>query len=312
MKKHKLLTLVAVSFLSILAACNGKEGSKGAGQIIAKVNDQDISIHQLNFVLSHSNGVTKDNLDAAKKQIITSLVDQTLLNQQALADKLDRDPQIMMSIEQSKRQILAQAWLEKITKEINKPSTQEIDTFYQDHPELFAKHKIFKLKEALINKTVDKEELINQYVATSKQFDELLKKLDAEKISYQINMITQPAENLPLEHLPALGNLSEGQFISMEKENNLVVLTVISVTEQFVDKVKATPIIETFLINQQKKALIERTMKGLKDTAKIEFLGEFAMVKSQEQKPPAKSEAVDSVVNDKKPEDVISKGLKGL
>jgi EpsD family peptidyl-prolyl cis-trans isomerase len=285
---------------------------KSAGQIIAKVNDQEISIHQLNFVLSHSNGVTKDNLDVAKKQIMNSLVDQTLLNEQALTDKLDRDPQIMMSIEQSKRQILAQAWLEKVAKDINKPNTQEIDKFYLDHPELFAKHKIFKLKECLIGKTEDKKDLINQHITDSKQFDELLKKLDADKISYQINIMTQPAENLPLEELPTLGHLGEGQYIKMEKDNNIVVLTVLSATEQFVDKVKATPIIETFLINQQRKALIEKTMSGLRNKAKIDFIGAFSGEKSEEQKTPTKPEVANSKVDEKKSEDVITKGLKGL
>ncbi len=312
MNKHKFSKLLAVSYILILAACNSKESAKSPGQIIAKVNDQEISIHQLNFVLAHSNGVTKDNLDLTKKQIINSLVDQTLLIEQALADKIDRDPQIMMSIEQNKRQILAQAWLEKVAKDVNKPNTQEIDNFYQDHPELFAKHKIFKLKECLISKIEDKKELIKQHITNIKQFDELLRKFDADKISYQINMTTQPAENLPLEELPALGDLGEGRFIKMEKDNNIVILTVLSATEQFVDKLKATPIIETFLINQQRKAIIEKTMLGLKNKANIEYIGAFAVEKGDEQTKPAKSDTTNSKIDVKNTEDVISKGLKGL
>lgn len=312
MNIQKISKVFIALYILLLTACDDKDSLKSSGQIIAKVNDQEISVHQLNFVLAHSNGVSKENLDVVKKQVLNSLVEQAMLNEQALTNKLDRDPQIMMSIEQSKRQILAQAWLEKISKDYIKPTSQEINKFYQDHPDLFAKHKIFKLKECLIGRIDNKYDLINQHISTSKQFDELLKKLDADKIAYQINMVTQPSENVPLEELPVLSQLGEGQFIKNEKENNVLVWTVLSTTEQFVDKVKATPIIETFLVNLQRKALIEKEMLSLKSRAKTEFFGIFAGEKGHEENTPAKIEAENSKGDDKNTEDVISKGLKGL
>ena len=87
-------------------------------------------------------------------------------------------------------------------------------------------------------------------------------------------------------------------------------MTVLNATEQFVDKNKATPIIETFLMNQQRKAIVEKTMLGLKNNAKIEFIGSFAGEKNT----PAKSLSTNSEETDKakSTENVISKGLKGL
>ncbi|MDD5320336.1 MAG: hypothetical protein PHD43_06925 [Methylococcales bacterium] len=51
----------------LLSACGGKEPGKSSGQVIAKVNDDEISIHQVNFVLSRTNGNNQDNVEIAKK-----------------------------------------------------------------------------------------------------------------------------------------------------------------------------------------------------------------------------------------------------
>jgi EpsD family peptidyl-prolyl cis-trans isomerase len=193
--------------------------------VIAKVNDDEISIHQVNFVLSRTNGINQDNVEIAKKQIGIALVDQSLLNQKAIADKKGRDPEILMSIEQAKRQVLARTWLDKTTRDANKPTVQKIEQYYQAYPALFAKHKTYKLNEVLIDKADDKQNLINQYPSASKQVDELLTKLVADKIAFQVNLTTEPAENLPLDQLPALQGLKEGQFISINKDNGTLVLS---------------------------------------------------------------------------------------
>jgi len=63
--------LVAAS----LVACSGKTDSKGATQVAAKVNDAEISVHQINQVLQQSK-VTPEQAPAARAQALTRLVDQ--------------------------------------------------------------------------------------------------------------------------------------------------------------------------------------------------------------------------------------------
>lgn len=296
----------------LLSACNNKEPAKTSGQIIAKVNGEEISIHQLNYVLSQNKGITKDNLESAKMQVSQTLVDQALLNQQALTDKLDRDPQIMMAIEQAKRQILAQAWLEKAASAAPKPSAQEVDQYYQEHPELFAKHKTFKLKEVLINKTQDNQAKIEQILAANKKVDEVVKQLTAENITYKEILTVKGAENLPIQQLTTISSLSDGQFITMEQPGGLLILAVLSTTEENIEKTKAAPIIETFLLNQQRKSLIEKRVKELKDKAGIEFTGEFSALNKNTQSATEPATPTPPTSNDKAQHDVITQGVKGL
>ncbi len=101
---------------------------------------------------------------------------------------------------------------------------QKIEQYYQAYPTLFAKHKTYKLNEVSIGKADDKQNLITQHPFASKQVDELLTNLDAGKIAFQVNLTTEPAESLPLEQLPALQGMKEGQFISINKKNGAFVL----------------------------------------------------------------------------------------
>lgn len=131
-----------------------------------KNNDEKISIHQINFVLSPTDGINQDYFEIAKKHMANAIIDQMLQNQQAMVYKMDRDPEIMMVIEQTNRQMLAQACLDRATLNINKFTVQGIEQYYLTHPRFFAKHKIFKLKEILIDKVDDKgrDEAINKGV----------------------------------------------------------------------------------------------------------------------------------------------------
>ncbi|WP_347986211.1 EpsD family peptidyl-prolyl cis-trans isomerase [Methylomonas sp. AM2-LC] len=270
-----LKLLIALSMLT-LAACEQHDKEKGATQVIAKINNDEISIHQLNYVLSHSKNITPENADAAKKKILNNLVDISVLYQQALTDKLDRDPETMLAIEQGKRQILAQATLQKITKNAPKPTENEVQVYYQEHPDLFSAHKTFKLKEVLISKAEGKQTALTEALATNAALDDLLKALDQNRIPYQAKQVTQGAENVPLEQLTTLVGLKEGQYITFDKDNAILVMSVISFTTENVDLAKATPIIEKYLNATQHKQFVENAIKELKVHAKIEFEGEFS------------------------------------
>lgn len=148
--------------LLILNVCSGKKSGKITRQWIVKFNEKEVSIHQVNFVLSPTDGINQDNVEIAKKQILNALIEEPTI--QGL--RMDCNPEIMMVIQQTNRQMLAQAWLDKVALNINKSTMQGIEQNHQIPPKLVAKHNTFKLKEILISK-VDvkgKDEAFNKGV----------------------------------------------------------------------------------------------------------------------------------------------------
>ena len=136
--------------LLILNVCSGKKSGKITGQLIVKVNGEEVSIHQVNFFLSPTDSINQDNVEIAKKQILNALIKEPTSHGLRHGLRMDCNPQIKMVIQQTYRQMLAQAWLDKVARNINKST----------------KHNTFKLKEILIGK-VDvkgKNEAINKGV----------------------------------------------------------------------------------------------------------------------------------------------------
>ena len=105
----KLALMLAA--LGLLASCGDKKASEEkVGQSIVSVNGDEITIHQLNAELQRAN-VQPAQQEMAGKQITKALVDRQILVQEAIKEKLDRNPKVMQAIESAKTQILAQAYL---------------------------------------------------------------------------------------------------------------------------------------------------------------------------------------------------------
>ncbi|MFC7652968.1 SurA N-terminal domain-containing protein [Pseudoduganella danionis] len=103
-----LATLLLVA--AGLSACGNKESKPG--QALVRVNGEEITVSQLNEELQRAN-VQAPQQEAASKQLIESLVDRQLLVNEAVQDKLDRDPKVVQAIERAKALIIAQSYLQK-------------------------------------------------------------------------------------------------------------------------------------------------------------------------------------------------------
>lgn len=267
---------LTATLIIMISACNSGDKEKSSTQIAAKVNNDEISVHQLNLYLSRSGVTDPAASKTVGKKILTQLIDQALIVQQAKEQKLDRDPNILLAIEDAKRQVLTQAWIEKEAIKIAKPTPQEISEFYKAHPELFSKRKIYQLKELLIDANGANQEPANAAIKSSKTIDELAANLEKQKIPIKPNLTVQPAENMPMDKIVALSALKNGEFISFPKDNKVLAIGVASTKEEPLDETKANRFIENYLIAGKKKSLIDQTMARLRQTAKVEYKGEFA------------------------------------
>jgi hypothetical protein len=82
-----------------VAALLAAAKDKAASQTAAKVNKEEITVHQINFVLQQQRNLRPEQADAASKQILERLIDQELAVQKADDQKLDRDPRVVQQME---------------------------------------------------------------------------------------------------------------------------------------------------------------------------------------------------------------------
>src|SRR6476660_7561843 len=95
----RLALLSAVCAAVVLTGCGGKKDKEGtASQTAAKVNKEELTVHQINFVLQQR-GLRQDQMEAASHQVLERLIDQELALQKAEESKLDRDPAVQQQVE---------------------------------------------------------------------------------------------------------------------------------------------------------------------------------------------------------------------
>ncbi|WP_431050608.1 EpsD family peptidyl-prolyl cis-trans isomerase [Roseateles sp. L2-2] len=270
-----LAVTTAVLAAVLLTACGGGSGAK-ASQTAAKVNKEEITVHQINFVLQRQPNVKPEQVDAASRQILERLIDQELAVQKAQDLKLDRDPRVVQQIETAKREIIARAYADHLGETASKPTDQEIRQYYNDKPALFAERRIYNLQEINIEAKPDQFEAIRAKLQGAKTLPEFLEALKTDNFKFVGSQVVRSAEQIPLNNLDAISRLKDGQFIMNGQPNGLTVLFLAGSQRQPATEAQARPSIEMFLLNQRRSELVAKDIKSMRDNAKIEYVGKFA------------------------------------
>jgi EpsD family peptidyl-prolyl cis-trans isomerase len=275
--RNLLLTLVAITTLTVACGKNDEaEGKKAETQVIAKVNGDEISIHQLNFQLARIGQVSEEQSKQASKQILARLVDQQLLKQRALEAKLDRDPKTLQAIESSKDEILAQAYMDQLMSKAAKPTKEEIETFYQDNPELFANRRIYRLQELVVDISKDKFAEVQAGLNDIKTMNEIAAWLKQKNYPFTANSNVRAAEQISSEMLKKLHPMKDGEWMTVPTERSLNIVYLAASQSKPILRDNATPFIEQYFVNQNKSKLAKSEMETLNSNAKIEYIGAFA------------------------------------
>lgn len=296
--------MVLAVAITVLPGCGKEQHKKAASQVVAIVNGDEISAHQINYVLSRTQGINTENADQAKQEILDKLIDQQLAIQQADAANLDRDPSVMQAIEAARRDILARAYLEKVAAAQARPTGDEVKKYFSDHPELFSHRRIYNLREIIVpvGNIADVQKLITQ----NKSMQEITDALKAGNVRFSTNAGIRTAEQLPLSAAARLHEAKDGQTVLLESPQGGMVVQIVTSQKQPVAENEALPKIEQFLTNQRAGDAIGVEMKSLRTKAKIELVGETSIAKTAPGNPaPTPTTGAIDANN-------VAKGLAGL
>lgn len=271
------LSLLALSMTLLVSGCGDKMDAKDKvkTQVAAKVNKDEITVHQLNYEMSKLGNLNPEQAKMAANPVLVSLVDQQLLVQQALADKLDRDPLVMQSLDAARRKILAQAVIQKMTANQPVPSDAELTDYYNKNPALFAERRVYRLQEINVPVTPENVEQVKAQLQQTNNLGTFLEWLKSQKIAARAGQSTKTAEQLPLEMLPRLHQMKDGQAMTFAGPGTFNVVVVAGSQTQPLTMDQAKPMIQRYLENAKKRELAAAELKRLKAAAKIEYLGQF-------------------------------------
>ena len=306
--------------VALMAGCGDKkdgtaEESKPT-QVAAKVNGTELTVSQVNYALQRIPNLDKDQSKAASLQVIRNLVDQEVLAQKAQSEKLDRDPVVVQALDAARRQIMAEVYMTRKLGTPVEPTDAEVSDYFNKHPELFTKRKIYRLQELAIKAPKEKQEAIRKQLADSKTLGDFAAWLKDEKYPVQASQGVKPAEQLPQALLPKLAEMPDGQAMVVNTPEGLLVILLADSQVQPVTLEQAKPAIARLLQNEARQKAAKAELDKVKAEAKIEYVGEFADAGKEapaaDATPAAPAESAATPAAPAADADAISKGVSGL
>lgn len=308
--RRRLARVALSAALAIgLAGCgNNGDAARGAGQSVAQVDGQDVTVHQLNYRLRNLQAPAGADQQAATRAAADQLVDRELLVKRALARKLDRDPAVMLAVEEMRRDILATAYLESIAAAAATPTDSELHAAYDASPGKYAQRKLFLVRQVQIDNSVTRADI--------EAFDKAEGKVTAKALvtwlqqrgaRFTVTINTWPADQLPDDLTAKLEKLPKGNAIMIAAPNGLAVNFLVDVLDAPQTFEQAREGIAKTLLDKRQLELKETELAHLRSAATITWLGDFAR-----DKPAPADTAKPSTADGKGDDKTFTEGIKGL
>lgn len=273
-----LLVLIAALLAALLfAGCSRPGASKPSGQIAAKVNKGEVSLHQVQYVLQRQPRLAAARPDLAPRLVLDSLVEQELAAQAAREEGIENDPAFVQGLEAARRELLARMYQDRLAAKAGAPGSDEIDRYYDSHPALFAQRRLYTLQEFAVEVPESGRAALQELVNSARSATELKGALDRAGLAYRANITVQAAEAVPLRLLEQLAKLEEGRAMVHGAAGGSVQLwSLLKAQEAPLDRKQARGLIENYLATERKREAVANGMRELRKSAQIVYAGPFA------------------------------------
>jgi EpsD family peptidyl-prolyl cis-trans isomerase len=134
----------------VLSGCGKKsadQATASGGQVVAHIGNEDVTVQELQNEFRLANVPPDRQKDPALvKQAVGELVLRKYLSQQAVAAKLDREPNVLLDLLRARTQVLANAYLARAVaaKPISQP---DIDKYIASNPLKFANRQLVSVEQ---------------------------------------------------------------------------------------------------------------------------------------------------------------------
>jgi peptidyl-prolyl cis-trans isomerase C len=247
-----------------LAGCNQHEEPEHSAQVVAKVNDSEITLGQLKAAV--------DALGTDTNTLVESLVDEELLVQKAVANHLDRDPAVAQQIERARRQILARAYEERSVLPHTELGASTNREYYRSNPALFAQRRIYRTLTFSIPRT-ELTHSLRKALDQAHTAIQVRQLLDRQHVVFEAVETTRPAEEIPMDILTQLARAAVGDVLiaAPAQQSRALLICVVDMRDSPLDYQHARPKIEQHLTDARNQAVIAGYLQRARSQAKISY-----------------------------------------
>src|SRR3569832_559505 len=143
MKNPRVTLAVMLAASTLLSGCE-QPAAPPPITVAAKEGDDTISEYELDRAVARLGSKSAADAAEARGKVLEALIDQHLVSKATRKAKLDMLLEVALSMQQAQRQVLVEAYMERLFKDLPLPSDVAIRDYYNRHPELFAQRKLYR------------------------------------------------------------------------------------------------------------------------------------------------------------------------
>jgi EpsD family peptidyl-prolyl cis-trans isomerase len=264
-----------VAALSLVpAGCQRAAADHAA--VLARVNGSEISLASIAPAVGPAVSA------AGTREALEKVIDRELLVQRALQLRLDREPQVAAALDAARRQVLAQAYVERLAAgAAGEVPRERVHAFYAENPALFAERRIYRLREVVVSAPAELLDVLRTEAARARSLEELTAWLRTRDARFSVAALAQPAEELPLAWLPRLARMKPGEIAVFLRPayagtpGGASVVRLEHADEAPLDEAQATPLIERFLAGRRRLEVAAAEVRRLREAAHVEYTGQL-------------------------------------
>ena len=208
---------------------------------------------------------------------LEAVVNEQLLASAALRAGLDKDASVAAAVgADGRRQALAKAYLATKAEALGPIPSDDIKRYYAQHPELFAKRRIYRMQELVVTAPPDRVAEIISRLASLDTFQKRRDWLESNQLPFTVGVAVLAAEELPADMLVSISQLPAGSAFNVRSEQGFTAIQITGIEEKPLALAQAQAAIERSLTNQRLSKLAEREIQSLRRKAKIEYFAPYA------------------------------------
>ena len=260
--------------LAVAAGC-GEQSGASATQVVAKVNGEELTIHQLNYALAATGNPASETAAEAKRAALEQLIAQHLVRQQAMARKLDRLPDVVQAMHAAQGEVLARAYLAQIAAAQPEPSAIEIRNFYAAHPQLFAERRLFDLHELVLAPEAKLAEALREQARARRSMAQIAAWLTSRELPFVESRGKRASEEIPMDFVREVHAMAVGEVRVVEGGGRVNVFRLEAREPAPVGEEAASARIRQLLVNQAVARAVANELELLRKQGHVEYLAEL-------------------------------------
>lgn len=275
-----MTTIAMLVAACALAGC----AKKPSGQVVAVVNNEEITLQELNAELNELNLPANADKTQARTAILQKIVDRRLLAQSAKEAGIDRDPAFIMQQRRMNEQLLVTMFGQKAMGSIKMPDTTEINKFMAEYPMMFSERTLYRLDQ--IQFEMPKDFATLNPLENAHSMEAVAAILTEMGLKYKHGNGTFDSGKLPPALMKQVLTLAPGEpFIVPSPDRTQAIVNVITGSEPItIPPEQARQLAAQTLRSQNLTKIGEDRLKEAKATAKIEYQPDYAPAPKKDEK----------------------------